>query len=66
MCCLLMPCSGSSFRPAPGSTTVTRDGKRFLVNIRMQEEQAAPLTLVTNWLVQFQNESGSEVPKNRP
>ena len=36
---------------------MTRDGKHVLVNIRTHKEQAAPLTLVTNWLAQLQNES---------
>ena len=49
-----------------GFYDVARDGKRFLVNTRTHKEQSAPLILLTNWLVQFQNESGSEVPKNRP
>ena len=43
--------------PAPGNVgfyDVTRDGKRFLVNIRTHKEQAAPLTVVTNWPAQLQ------------
>jgi hypothetical protein len=33
---------------------VTRDGKRFLVNIRTQKEESAPLTVDTNWLASLQ------------
>jgi eukaryotic-like serine/threonine-protein kinase len=43
--------------PLPGNVgfyDVTRDGERFLVNIRTQKEQAAPLTVVTNWPAQLQ------------
>ena len=40
-----------------GFYDVTRDGKRFLVTIRTHKEQAAPLTVVTNWSAQFQDES---------
>ena len=40
-----------------GFYDVTRDGKRFLVNIRTHREQAAPLTLVTNWTAQVQSQS---------
>jgi eukaryotic-like serine/threonine-protein kinase len=36
-----------------GFYDVTRDGKRFLVNIRTLKEKQAPLTLVTNWTAQF-------------
>jgi hypothetical protein len=32
---------------------VGRDGKLFPVNIRTLKEQAAPLTVVTNWTTQF-------------
>jgi hypothetical protein len=32
-----------------GFYDVTRDGKRFLVNLRTVKEQTAPLTLMTNW-----------------
>ena len=41
-----------------GFYDVTRDGKRFLVNIRTGREEAAPLTLVTNWTALTQNEPG--------
>jgi hypothetical protein len=47
-----------------GFYDVTRDGKRFLVNTRTLREQSSPLTVVTNWPLQLQNESRSEVPKN--
>jgi eukaryotic-like serine/threonine-protein kinase len=40
-----------------GFYDVTRDGKRFLVNIRTHKEQAAPLTVVTNWTALVRNES---------
>jgi len=40
-----------------GFYDVTRDGKRFLVNIRTHKEQAALLTVVTNWTALVQNES---------
>ena len=43
--------------PLPGNVgfyDVTRDGKRFLVNIRTHKQQAAPLTVVTNWPAQLQ------------
>jgi eukaryotic-like serine/threonine-protein kinase len=40
-----------------GFYDVTRDGKRFLINTRTHKEQAAPLTLVTNWPAQLQNGS---------
>jgi hypothetical protein len=45
-----------------GFYDVTRDGKRFLVNIRTHKEQAAPLTVVTNWSPQFRG--ASRVPTN--
>jgi eukaryotic-like serine/threonine-protein kinase len=32
---------------------VTRDGKRFLVNVRTPKEQDAPFTVVTNWASRF-------------
>ena len=41
-----------------GFYDVTRDGKRFLVNTRTYKEQAAPLTVVTNWSSQIADESG--------
>jgi Tol biopolymer transport system component/predicted Ser/Thr protein kinase len=44
-----------------GYYDVTRDGKRFLVNVRTHKEQTAPLTVVTNWLELLR---GSEIPKN--
>jgi eukaryotic-like serine/threonine-protein kinase len=40
-----------------GFYDVTRDGKRFLVNIRTHKEQSAPLTVVTNWPALVQNET---------
>lgn len=40
-----------------GFYDVTRDGKRFLVNIRTNKEQSAPLTVVTNWPVLVQSYS---------
>jgi eukaryotic-like serine/threonine-protein kinase len=40
-----------------GFYDVTRDGKRFLVNIRTGTEQLAPLTLITNWTALVQSES---------
>ena len=40
-----------------GFYDVTRDGNRFLVNIRTHKEQAAPLTVITNWPALVQNES---------
>jgi eukaryotic-like serine/threonine-protein kinase len=40
-----------------GFYDVTRDGKRFLVNIRTHQEQAAPLSVVTNWPALAQDES---------
>jgi hypothetical protein len=46
-----------------GFYDVTRDGKRFLVNTRTLREQAAPLTIVTNWFTQFQDKS-EETPRN--
>ena len=36
-----------------GFYDITRDGQRFLVNIRTPKEQGAPLTIVTNWPAQF-------------
>jgi Tol biopolymer transport system component len=36
-----------------GHYDVSRDGKRFLVNVRTQKEQDAPLMIVTNWAAQF-------------
>jgi hypothetical protein len=53
--------------PLPGNVgfyDVTPDGKRFLVNIRTHKEQAASLTVVTNWFAQFQSASRNEVPTN--
>jgi eukaryotic-like serine/threonine-protein kinase len=43
--------------PNAGFYDVNRDGKRFLVNTRTHIEQAAPLTVVTNWSAQLQNGS---------
>jgi len=43
---------------------VTRDGKRFLVNIRTLKQQTEPLTVATNWLLQLQTDSRSGPPKN--
>jgi hypothetical protein len=43
-----------------GFYDVTRDGQRFLVNTRTHSEQAAPLTIVTNWPSQLQDESKNE------
>jgi eukaryotic-like serine/threonine-protein kinase len=40
-----------------GYYDATRDGKRFLVNVRTHKEQAAPLTVITNWPVLIKNES---------
>jgi Tol biopolymer transport system component len=40
-----------------GFYDVTRDGKRFLVNIRTTKEQSAPLTLITNWTAHLQQET---------
>jgi Tol biopolymer transport system component len=40
-----------------GFYDVTRDGQRFLVNTRTRKEQSDPLTVVTDWTVQIQNES---------
>ena len=35
--------------PGGGRNDVTRDGKRFLVNIPAQEENPRPITIVLNW-----------------
>jgi serine/threonine protein kinase/WD40 repeat protein len=40
-----------------GFYDVTHDGKRFLINVRTHKQQAAPLTLVTNWTAQLQSQS---------
>ena len=40
-----------------GFYDVTRDGKRFLANIRTGREQLAPLMLITNWTSLVQKES---------
>ena len=37
-----------------GFYDVTRDGKRFLVNIRTHREESDPLTVDTNWLSSVQ------------
>jgi hypothetical protein len=47
-----------------GFYDVTRDGKRFLVNTRTYKEQSAPLTVLTNWTAQVQNDSRREGSKN--
>ena len=47
-----------------GFYDVTRDGKRFLVNVRTLKEQTAPLTVVTNWHFHQQGESRGELPRN--
>jgi hypothetical protein len=47
-----------------GFYDVTRDGNRFLINTRTHKEQAAPLTVTTNWSAELQTESRSEGPKN--
>ena len=49
--------------PLPGQGgyyDVDRDGKRFLVNTRTREQQDAPLTIVTNWSAQFQEQGKSD------
>ena len=33
---------------------VTKDGKRFLVNARLQQSSMAPLTVVVNWTATIQ------------
>ena len=33
---------------------VTKDGKRFLVNVRPQQSSAAPLTVVVDWIATIQ------------
>jgi len=33
-----------------------RDGQRFLLNTRTFKEKTEPLTLMTNWTAQLQNE----------
>jgi len=43
-----------------GFYDVTRDGKRFLVNVRTGAEQLAPLTLITNWPALLQSGSGTK------
>lgn len=43
-----------------GYYDVDRDGKRFLVNTRTREQQDAPLTVVTNWPAQFQDQAKSD------
>jgi eukaryotic-like serine/threonine-protein kinase len=46
-----------------GFYDVTRDGQRFLVNTRTPKEQAAPLTLLTDWTARIQ-ERVAQTPKN--
>jgi Tol biopolymer transport system component len=46
-----------------GFYDVTRDGKRFLVNTRTHKEQTAPLTVVTNWPAQLEDQSRAESAK---
>jgi hypothetical protein len=38
-----------------GFYDVTRDGKRFLVNLRTWKEQTKPLMVITNWTAELQN-----------
>jgi len=38
-----------------GFYDVTRDGKRFLVNVRTWKEQTKPLMVITNWTAKLQN-----------
>jgi hypothetical protein len=38
-----------------GFYDVTRDGKRFLVNVRTWKEQTKPLMVITNWIAELQN-----------
>jgi eukaryotic-like serine/threonine-protein kinase len=38
-----------------GFYDVTRDGKRFLVNVRTWKEQTQPLMVITNWTAELQN-----------
>src|ERR1700722_4890671 len=38
-----------------GFYDVTRDGKRFLVNVRTWKEQTKPLMVITNWTAELQN-----------
>jgi serine/threonine protein kinase len=47
-----------------GFYDVTRDGQRFLVNIRTLKQQTEPLTVATNWLLQLQSEPRNVSPKN--
>jgi eukaryotic-like serine/threonine-protein kinase len=46
-----------------GYYDVAHDGQRFLVNTRTHKEQAAPLTIVTNWSSLIKDESRSETEK---
>jgi eukaryotic-like serine/threonine-protein kinase len=45
-----------------GFYDVTSDGQRFLVNTRTHLEQAAPLTVITDWPSQFRLESKRPIP----
>jgi hypothetical protein len=40
-----------------GFYDVTRDGTRFLVNVRTSKEQAKPLMVITNWTAELPNSS---------
>ena len=54
-------CSDEQFwatRQNPGNVgfyDVTRDGKRFLVNVDTWKEQTKPLMVITNWTAELQN-----------
>ena len=49
------PAFGAIARSAPGRQyAVTRDGKRFLLNIPQQQSAITPLTVVLNWLATIQ------------
>jgi eukaryotic-like serine/threonine-protein kinase len=47
-----------------GFYDVTPDGQRFLINTRTHLEQAAPLTVITDWPSRFQLELTNQVPKS--
>lgn len=46
-----------------GFYDVSRDGQKFLLTTRTPKEQAAPLTLLTNWTARIQ-ETVTQAPKN--
>jgi len=47
----------ASFVDRRNQYVVTRDGQRFLVNISVEDENSAPITVIVNWDPMLKSES---------